>query len=143
VAGYSTRYFLRRLAEARRNPRNANDSVPFTNAIVETTFVFVCAPALATLSVIGTAVLRFFPARVMNSFGVHPGLSIVIVIAVLLFGGQSWFRRRFAAYRKNPAACLDFDSARDREIIFWQRTGVLVICGILIPLLAVIGFLGF
>ena len=43
-------------------------------------------------------------------------------------------------------ACMNephFDSARDREIIFWQRIGAFVTLGILIPLLALIGFLGF
>jgi len=141
VVNFASRYFLRHLAQARRDPNNADDSVPYNKALLETALLFVIMPATAVVSIVGSAGLRYFPNLLKRAFGVAPFYFLVGVVAISMSAGYLWFRRRFKGYRHNPNACAEFDSDRDREIIFWQKYGTIVVCVAVIPLLALLVFL--
>jgi len=60
------------------------------------------------------------------------------VSLVLLAIGTLLFWRKFSKYRLDPTISAEFDTDRDRKIIFWQRTTCIAICGGVIPVLAVV-----
>lgn len=133
--GILTRYFLRRYALARRDPSNV---IPYFTALVEVIVVALAFPFAALYSVLGIASLRWsllsrgqINRMVTLDFWIPLSL-VVLAIGILLF----W--RKFSRYRLDPAICAEFDSERDRKIIFWQRTACIAICGGVIPVLAVV-----
>jgi len=133
-----TRYFLRRYAQARRNPRNATPSVPYREATLETSFLFIAMPFIALYSVALITSLRWplISRAAYDQFAVRP-LAVIIFLAVLVVG-HVLLIRRFNKYRLNPAICAEFDSERDREIIFWQKTVGFVVAAIVVPLVTLV-----
>lgn len=131
--GILTRYFLRRYALARRDPSNV---VPYFTALVEVIVVALAFPFAALYSVLVIASLRWsllsrgqINRMVTLDFWIPVSL-VVLALGILLL----W--RKFSRYRLDPAICADFDSERDRKIIFWQRTACIAIFGGVIPVLA-------
>jgi hypothetical protein len=137
---FSTRYFLRRLAQARREPNNATAGVAYFKALSETVLLVPGLPAMAVFSWIVIASLRIAP-RVAASYGLHPRLAAVGSVALAMTCGYVWFHSRFKHYRIDPSASLNFDSEHDREIIFWQKVSMTALCGAILPLLAAYLFL--
>lgn len=133
--GWADRYFLRRLALARRNPKTSAETA-YSNAIFEVTLIAVLMPCMAVFSCVLITSLKWAP-----TFGhTHPNFSprvAVLVFAFLAFGtGNVWFRRRFRRFP--PDAWADFDADGDRHMAFWQKRIIMLVCGAVVPLLAVI-----
>jgi len=133
--GILTRYFLRRYALARRDPSN---HAPYFTALVEVIVVALALPSAALYSVflitsLRSPLLSRGQLDQMATLDVWIPLSLVVLaIGILLF----W--RKFSKYRLDPTISAEFDSERDRKIIFWQRTACIAICGFVIPALAVV-----
>ena len=59
------------------------------------------------------------------------------MIALSLVVGRWWLGRRLTKYRDEDRAMYSrFDTPQDTRIVFWQKFCVLVLCGIILPLLA-------
>lgn len=135
--GWADRYFVRRFALARRMPTSST-ATAFSNALFEVTLVAVALPCLAVYSCVLVTSLKWAP----NLTRAHPNFSpklVGLVIGFLAAGaGHAWFRRRFRRFLQPPDVWVDFDTERDRRIVFWQKLIILSICGAVIPVLAVI-----
>ena len=133
------RYFLRSLALARRVPRSW-PGTSYSEALFQVTAVAVLMPFTAVFSCV--LITSFIWAPTFAD--AHPNFSPMItalVVGFLVIGiGNVWLRRRFRNFP--PDAWADFDTDRDRRIVFWQKRIILVVCGVVIPVLAAIVTLG-
>jgi hypothetical protein len=136
------RYFLRRLAIARRN--GYTPSASYSDAKAETILVFIAAPTGAVLSFILLGSLRWVSQATAAQHPLPGKLVIALVFtAVSLVVGHFLLDGRLKKYRNNPSSSLNFDTERDRGIVFWQKFVVLVSCGIIIPWLGIaVAFVG-
>jgi len=133
--GILTRYFLRRYARARRDPSN---HVPYFTALVEVIVVALALPSTALYSVFLITSLRW-PLLSRGVLDQMATLDVAIPVGLVVLAiGILLFWRKFSKYRSDPTISAEFDSERDRKIIFWQRTACIAICGFVIPALAVI-----
>ena len=135
---YGRRYFLRRLAAERRDPKNLVDWVSFGSALLETTLIYIGSPIVAALSTFVLLGMRYYPEFLRHSLGASPFLPVLGMVAASSVAGYCWFRYAFKEYRQNHAACLKFDSERDRRIIAMQKFVTLAICFFVIPMLCLI-----
>src|ERR1700734_671575 len=108
-----SRYFLRRLALARRDSK-VSEGAAYSSARFEVTLVAVLAPCMAIFSCVLISSLKFAP-----DFGrAHPNFSpkaVAFVIAVLAGSiGSAWFGRRFRTLGRS-GVWADFDTERDRR----------------------------
>lgn len=136
--GWAARYFLRSYALARRNPKSSA-AAAYSSALSEVMTVFFLAPCLSIFGCVLITSLRWAP-----HFGhEHPNFSpIIAAIAVTLLAGtagRAWFGRLFRKYRTNPDAGAIFDSEKDRSIALRQKWAILIGCGIVVPMLALVG----
>ena len=130
--GIVTRYFLRRLAKARRK-KNASPWVFHWDALVATSMFFVGMPILALFSCVGISSFYWDPTFGTRWPGFSPKLtSVAITLGAIAVGGY-FFGKKFKRYRTNPDACLAFDTERDRQIIFWQLFWMSVMAGLVLP----------
>ncbi len=136
--GPVTRYFLRRYAQAKRDPNNANDSVPYYNAAIETSGIFVGIPTATLLGLVLIVSMRWPLVKPAQFHGFSPRLVIVALSFLALAIGHLLLAPRFKRFRLNPGICAEFDSERDRKIIFRQKAIALVVCGIVIPWIAIV-----
>jgi hypothetical protein len=136
---FITRYFLRRLAVARRKAGNKEPSVAYSEAKVETIVVVLLMPAIAIISVVGLGSLRFFtPSQVAEAHlpsKVTFALILWILCAVV---GNFWLDPRFKKYLSDPSACLGFDSDHDRRIAGQQKALTILICAVVLPALTLL-----
>ena len=112
------------------------------SALFEVTLVAVLAPGAAIFSCVLITSLRWAP-----TFGrAHPNFSPkLFVLALSILGvaaGNAWFGRLFNKYRTMPDACASFDTEQDQRIVFWQKWIVLLGCGAVIPVLAMLWTFG-
>lgn len=133
--GWARRYFLRRLALARRGPKKS-EAAMYSDALFELTLVAVLMPCIAVFSCLLITSLKWAP-----NFGhEHPDFSpkiAALVIGFLAYGiGYAWFRRSFAKLRTMADLWVDFDSEEDRRIAFWQKLMIVSVCGAVVPMLA-------
>jgi len=133
-----TRYFLRRFAQARRNPKNATSWVPYWNAALETSYLFIALPFAALFAIVLITSLRWplVSRMTYNYLGTWPTYLILALVFFAL--GNFFLIKKFRKYQLNPAICAEFDSERDREIIFRQKTVGFVLAAIVIPLVALV-----
>lgn len=136
----TVRYFLRRLAMARRDPKNSTRDVAYSAALAETILIFVGLPGMALFSWIVIVSLRHLPT-VNRVYDQSPRVAAAITTLLLMIGGYIWFRRRIKPYYVNSDAYRDFDSEVDRRIIFWQKVGMTILCGVVLPWVAILLFL--
>ena len=134
----ATRYFLRRLAIARRK-KHASSSGPYQEALVEVILVVLGLPAVGVLSFVGLSSLTWWEVNVDKRW---PWLSFrlmgIVLWVLALLVGHWWFGKRFSRYRLDPSVHLAFDTERDRHIIFWQKFAALVVCGLVMPWLGIL-----
>ena len=132
-----TRYFLRRLAIARRKP-HVDISVPHSDALAEVMIVALTMPMCAILSFVVVITMSTWKPIVDARW---PWLSFRLVVLgcgfLVYIVGQWWLRRRFKQYRDDPSHCLDFDTEQDRRIVFWQKFVVVIVCGAVVPFLGI------
>ena len=129
---FVTRYFLRRLAKARRK-KNASPWVFHWDALVATSMFFVGMPLLALFSCVGISSFYWDPTFGTRWPEFSPKLTgVAITLSAIAVGGY-FFGKKFNRYRTNPDACLAFDTERDRRIIFWQLLSVSAIAGLILP----------
>lgn len=127
-----TRYFLRRLAQAQHANGGAR---AYAIALSDVIAIFVLLPALAVLCIAARlgAVLHALPPP----FNAVPALSLALATTLLMVAtGHAWFMWRLRGFRHDAALARDFDTEDDRQIAFWQKLMVMVICGFIIPLCA-------
>ena len=126
--GRTTRYFLRRLAEARRRKNNASDFVPYSNAVTDVSLTFVGLPVGALLSCLIILSLKWMPdlARQWPLRSVRMACFIVAFVAFL--AGHFYFLWRFRDFRRDPTPSLDFDSDFDREAMGRQKISMILLC---------------
>jgi hypothetical protein len=130
--GALERYFLRRLAIAHRvygKPR-----VRYANALADTILVFIAAPAAGILTFILILSLSWAPNPITRVFGISPQLETIVGAAALMFIGHRLLNKQMRNLTaREPDSYLLFSTARDGSIVFWQKTIVLVVSGILLP----------
>jgi hypothetical protein len=130
---FITRYFLRRLAIARRNPNN-NAGSAFFEAKLEVTLVVIALPLLGLVGFLLLGSLHWIsPAEAARHPLPNKTVAVLTVWGLCTFAGNIWLNRRYARYATDPTLCQEFDSERDREIVGWQRFAVFVICAIVLP----------
>ena len=135
---YIARYFLRRLAKAHRDKPDYTSSALYTNALLETILIFVLAPMAGLASLILIPSLRWSPTGIAKWFGSAPWFNWGMLVVVGFLIGHLWLGKRLRKYRENCSEYLLFDTKRDARIIFWQRFGAFLVCGIIVPLLAML-----
>jgi hypothetical protein len=139
--GFVTRYYLRRLAAARRR-RHGNPRTPFVDAEGEVALLFLGMPLGGALSFAMTFSLHWLTPEEARDIPMPSKyiLSGVILLFCYLFG-RLWFDRKFKRYQDDPTPALQFDTERDRRIMARQKLFVLITAGIIMPWLGlVIGF---
>jgi hypothetical protein len=111
-------------------PRHA-----YRDALAELIFVAFVCPIFGLISFTGIFSLRwhwdigrFLPSRgyfflIAGGFG-----------CVLLFIGYRLFGSYYDKYLTDPSPSSQFNTARDRRIVAWQRFGMVASCGGLIPI---------
>lgn len=132
---FIARYFLRRLAMAHRESPSRKPSIQYIIALVETIFIFVGMPMIGLASIVLIPSLRWAPNNLAKWSSIsHFGLALILWILSLIVG-HIWLGRKFKKYRDGRSAYLQFNSARDAKIAFWQRTVAFFVCAIALPLL--------
>ena len=130
-----TKYFLRRFAKARRDPK-ADQRKAFDDAVFETSLVFILFPAFALINIALLAGLRFWPKTVTNTWMMAPKVAAICTGILIGVIGHRGVGRHFRALRMDTAPWWEFDSAADRRLVAWQTFGVFCICAIVVPFLA-------
>jgi len=115
-----TVYFLRRLAFARRKRGCTDPSIPHSEALVELGMVVFVAPTLAVLLLLTLATLKLWAHRIQLS-EIPFKASVVAGVILLLVFARHLLARRYKAYLDDPTPSLQFDTERDRRIVFWQK----------------------
>jgi hypothetical protein len=133
---FIARYFLRRLALAHRAAPARKSSIQYLNALLETILIFVGLPMLGLASLILIPSLRWAPNTIANFFGLSPRLGLIILCVLSLVVGHWWLGNRLNKYREDRTVYSQFDTVKDSRIVFWQKFGVSLVCGIVLPLLA-------
>jgi hypothetical protein len=133
-----TRYFLRRLAIARRKMPQSSASASYTDALFDVILVVLGLPGVALLSFIGISTIRWWKPAMSSKW---PWLSFPVgalgIWALAIIVGHVWLGRRFGKFRNDPTPCLEFASDKDRQIAFWVKFSVVTVCGLVIPWIAI------
>jgi hypothetical protein len=132
-----TCYFLRRLALASIK-RKPNEETPYSIALFEVTLLVIVAPVVAILSGVLITSLKWDPTFGSQWPGFSPKVAAVVLGIAGMFVGRMFFGRRFQKYKDDARILAKFNTEADHRTVFWQKTVVLVICGLVIPLLACI-----
>jgi hypothetical protein len=130
------RYFLRRLALA--HLKFNNPSVRYNNALADTIATFVAFPAVAISSFIVILSFRWAPTTVAKWFRISPWAWIAAIVVISMVGGHWALNRQLKCYRDEWAAYLEFARESDKRIVSWQRFISLVLCGLVIPFVALL-----
>jgi hypothetical protein len=133
---FVTRYFLRRLAIARHRVPTRKSGNQNTDALLETILIFVGVPILGVASLILIPSLRWAPNTIAKWFGYSPWGGVIIICILSVVVGRLWIGKRFEKYREDRFVYTQFASERDARIVAWQRFIVFVVCGIVLPFLA-------
>ncbi len=133
--GFATRYFLRRLAQAQRDGRT-HASMAYTRALAEVIALFVLMPSIALFSIGAWICLRVQPELLAAEGGRSPLGGVLLLTFALVLLGHLGLDRLLRRFRDDPGAARDFDTDQDREIAFWQKLIVTVLCGFAVPLCA-------
>lgn len=131
---FVTRYFLRRLAQAQREGARSRASRPYSLALAEAITLFVLMPGIAVFCIAACVCLRAPAQLVYQAHGQSPLGAVLLLTFALVMLGHLWFTRRLRAFRQDLSAAQDFDTEEDRQIAFWQKLLVTVICGVAAPL---------
>lgn len=137
-----TRYFLRRLAQAQREGGAARAARAHTRALAEVIAVFVLMPGIAVFSVTAWC-FSSMPAAFWAGTTARAtlGAAMLITFGVVLLAHAA-FVRHFRRYLRNAEAANEYDTEEDRQIAFWQKFFVTTICGVIVPLCALITIAG-
>jgi hypothetical protein len=135
---FIARYFLRRLAKAHRESPTRKPSIQYTNALVETILIFVGFPMLGLASLILIPSIRWAPNTIAKWFGLSPRIGLIILCILSLVVGHWWLGQRLKKYREDRSVYLQFNTEKDTQIAFWQKVSVILVCGIVFPLLAML-----
>jgi len=134
---FVTRYFLRRLALARREHGAARPMVPHREAKVDAILVFVAMPAIALISCAGIVSLHWMSPAQISGVHLPPKLEFAVVLwAVLAIVGNLLFSRRFVRFLDDPSPSFSFDTERDCHIARWQKGIAIVSAGVIVPVLS-------
>jgi hypothetical protein len=135
---FLTKYFLRRLAIARRKPLYRGDSgAAHWDALVEVIFVAVAAPFFAVFSFFLIVSLRWLTRSQAASLPIPSKYVVAIggwLLCVVI--GRSLLGRKFKGYLTRPGAALMFDTERDQQIASGLKLAVIAVSGFLVPALA-------
>ena len=138
---FVTRYFLRRLAIARRK-EHRNPRTPFVEAKVEVILIVIMFPIVGVASFVIMFGLHWFtPAEVARMPIPDKYMTVLVLWILSCLVGSFWLNRKFKRYLHDPTPCLDFDTEHDRKIVFWQRLIAYFTAGVLMPVLG--GLIGF
>jgi hypothetical protein len=141
---FLTKYFLRRLAIARRERRYNNRGAEHNEALFELLFFIVLLPVggLATFAIILS--LRWMPGghAVSNSLPSLYFLGAALTIVCYLIGRRI-LSARYKRYLQEPVSFLGFNTERDRRIAHRQKALAILTFGVAMPgIAAVIVFWG-
>lgn len=140
--GLVTRYFLRRLAQAQREGGGARPARAYTRALAEVIAVFVLMPGIAVFSATAWYFSSMPPAFWIGTNARSTlGVAMLVTLGIVLLAHFA-FGRHFQRYIRNPEAASEFDTEEDRQIAFWQKFFVTAICGVAVPLCALITIAG-
>lgn len=118
---FLTRYFLRRLAIARRTGRFP--SAQYRAALVDAICFAIALPILGLLSFGLVLSLRWMtPAQA----AAHPIPSKYIIAGIVMalsfVAGHRLLRPKFQRYKDDPTACRGYDSEHDRRVAAFPKT---------------------
>jgi hypothetical protein len=129
-----TRYFLRRLAQAQREGSRSGSPRPYNRALAEVITLFVLMPGIAVFCIAAWVCLRA-PVRLLyQAYGQSPLAAVLLFTFALVMIGHLWFTRQLRGFRRDLSAAQDFDTEEDRQIAFWQKLLVTILCGVAAPL---------
>ena len=133
-----TRYFLRRLAQARRSPYPATAARAYSSALSEVIASFVLMPGIAVLCITARIGMSLPPEAYAPSLRAVPPLVLATLLTILLVAaGHLWFIWHLRRFRGDHSRLAEhFDTEDDRQIVFWQKLILTVICGVIVPLSA-------
>ncbi len=141
---FLTKYFLRRLAIARRERRYNNRGAEHNEALFELLFFIVLLPVggLATFAIILSLHWMNGAHEVSDSlpflYFLGGGLTIVCYLI-----GRRILAGRYRRYLQEPVSFLGFSSERDRRIAHRQKAVAILAFGVAMPgIAAVIAFWG-
>jgi hypothetical protein len=94
--------------------------------------------SVALLSFVGISTTDWWDPIVSSrwprfSFRVTALVLWILTLAV----GHRWLGRQFARFRHGPTPSLEFATEKDRRIAFWQKFGVITLCGLGAPWLGI------
>jgi hypothetical protein len=91
-------------------------------------------PAIAVLNFLGVASMTWWDPIVSARW---PWLSVRVVAfavgALALLAGHFWLGARFKQFRNDPFRSFAFSTEKDRRIAYWQKFGVITLCGLVAP----------
>lgn len=158
--GLVTRYFLRRLAQAQREDlaiRALRADVrrctiaslharaharAYARALAEVITLFVLMPGIAVFSLASWVCLRAPGQFGSAAYGQSPLAAALLVTFGLVMLGHLGFTRLLRRFRRDASAAQDFDTEEDRQIAFWQKLTVTVLCGVAAPLYTLVAVMG-
>ena len=135
--GIVARYFLRRRALVHRKYSGNETSAQHNRAVMETILIFVGLPTIALGSFLGNVALRWAPSPIVSALESAPYIFACTLVVLSFVIGYLSLGKKLRIYRGDCTAYLQFDSDKDREIIFWQKVTATVICFIVIPFIAI------
>jgi hypothetical protein len=129
---FLTRYFLRRLAIARRKGRFA--SAQYRTALVDVVCFAIAFPVLGLLS-FGLILILTWMTPTQAAAHPIPSKYVIagIVMACSFVAGHRLLGSKFERYRDDPSACRGYDSDHDRRVATFQKTAGFLICAIVMP----------
>jgi hypothetical protein len=89
-------------------------------------------------SAVMIASLRWAPSSLVKWFGWSLRGELLILGFLILILGRWRLGKKLNKYRSDQNAYLSYSAETDYRIAFWQKFMVLLICGILVPSVAVI-----
>lgn len=131
------RYFLRRLAIARRKGDRVIPAAAYSEAKVEAIAVVILMPVIAILSGVALLSLHWqLPGHVAKLPPKY--IAVVVTCAACAVVGNLCFDGRFRKLSQDPAICLRFDTDADRSTATMQKFIVFTVCGAVVPILALL-----
>lgn len=135
--GIVARYFLRRRALIHRKYSGNEPSAQHNRAVLEAILIFVGLPIIGLGSFAGILALRWAPNPLVAAIKLSPYIYLVMLVILSLVIGHLWLAKKLRIYRRDRTVYQQFDSDKDREVIFWQKVTMTVICGVVIPIIAI------
>lgn len=104
-------------------------------ALSDAVALFVLLPGIALFSIGASISLTLQPVISRLAPEGSPLVLVLLITCALVLLGHVALGLRLRRFRNDPSAARPYDTDRDRQIAFWQRLIITVLCGFAVPLL--------